>query len=304
MVILLYGPDSYRRLRKLKDIAGTFEQKNPTASIGRFNLDPTQSKEILLQEIIRFKEFVGTRSIFADKQLAILENVWSSASGSSRRSKAENESASGNGLAQLKELKNLFKSYLAADDLTILISDEKTPPANFNFLLKAPVKHEKFEALKGASFSKFIKKEASELGIDFSREALDFLVKAFESNTWGLMTELQKLQWIAPQMSGERYQVSGGRIIGFEEIKKFGDYTESQDISEFMNAVRYGDGQAKRLLSLEKLFLAREDSIKIFNIFQSWNHYPELLTRLADYDIMVKSGKMEYDDVLLDLALS
>ncbi len=61
----------------------------------------------------------------------------------------------------------------------------------------------------------------------------------------------------------------------------------------------------EKIEALEELFFAREEPAKIFNILASRNYLsPEMLKKLADYDVAVKSGKMDYDEVLVDLALS
>ena len=56
---------------------------------------------------------------------------------------------------------------------------------------------------------------------------------------------------------------------------------------------------------MEKLFIAQEEPVKIFNIMASLSRLPkELLQEFADYDVKVKSGKLDYEEVLVDLALS
>jgi len=57
----------------------------------------------------------------------------------------------------------------------------------------------------------------------------------------------------------------------------------------------------ERLAALEKLFAMDEPAGKIFNIAAySW---PEKLPAMAGYDLAVKSGKMDYEEALLDLIL-
>ena len=55
---------------------------------------------------------------------------------------------------------------------------------------------------------------------------------------------------------------------------------------------------------LEKLFISSEEPAKIFNILAGLDRLPdELIRRLADYDIAVKSGKLDYEEILLSLVL-
>ena len=57
----------------------------------------------------------------------------------------------------------------------------------------------------------------------------------------------------------------------------------------------------KRLYALEKVFASQEPAAKIFNILAA--QAGELTPRFAEYDIEIKSGKLEYEEVLLDLVL-
>ena len=57
-----------------------------------------------------------------------------------------------------------------------------------------------------------------------------------------------------------------------------------------------------RLRALEQLFLNNEPAAKIFNILSAqWYDRAEIVAR---YDLAVKSGKCEYEEVLLDMVLS
>ncbi len=61
----------------------------------------------------------------------------------------------------------------------------------------------------------------------------------------------------------------------------------------------------QKIIELEKLFIADEEPIQIFNIMASLKQLPlNLIKKLADYDVMVKSGKIDYEEILVDLALS
>ncbi len=60
----------------------------------------------------------------------------------------------------------------------------------------------------------------------------------------------------------------------------------------------------QKITALERLFIGQEEPVKIFNILASQNRLPiGLIQKLADYDAMVKSGRIDYEEVLLDLAL-
>lgn len=305
MLILLYGSDSYRRIRRLKNLIEGYRNKYPRAALGKFDFESLAS-ETGQNDFLKFHEFIKSRSIFDDKKIAVLENVYGRAGviGSTRRrerretvnSLAKNQQDSVVVASpQIKELKRIFKSILSSQDLILIISESSKPPASWIFLLKLPVRDEEFEELTGAKLKNFVKSEIKSMGVNLREEALDFLVDHYKTNLWGLMTELEKLRFsTGTSMSGS---------IDLEAVKMVGDYSESQNIFHFMNAVQYSDAKSKRLRALEGVFFSREEPAKIFNILASRNHPPEFLAKLADYDIMVKSGRMDYEEVLLDLAL-
>ncbi len=266
MIIFLYGPDSYRRQKRLNKIIEEYKQKHSNLSCDYFDLENPE-------ELFRLKEFSSQLLIFDNKKLAVLTNIYETDS---------------------KKLKEFFKPYLDSEDFTILISEENSPPPELNFLKKKAFSVEKFENLKGDKWRFFIQKEARERNIAFTPGALNFLAEAFQDDSWGLVNELNKLilAFISP--------------IDVKDLEKIGDYHyESPDIFGYINAVSRDWPLGQRIIALEKLFISQEEPVKIFNILASLKWLPtKLIQKLADYDIMVKSGKLDYEEVLLDLALS
>lgn len=290
MLILLYGPDSYRRTQKLKKYIEVHREKNPSATIERFDLGGFKKSDATEAEFQKLIEFGTNRSLFSGKNLAILENVWSSGS------KSRKEVGSVSTDSRIGDFKKFIKVHLNSDDFKIIISEEKSPPPNLKFLLKKPAIVEKLDSLKSQEFKSFIKKEAGERGINLTSSAVEFLVKSFESDAWGLITELEKLQWLGPVPSNE---------IDVKKLITFGDYSESENVFNFIKMFDHGGGLSARIVELERLFFAREEPAKIFNFLASRNYLPkELLGKLADYDVAVKSGKLDYEEVLVDLAIS
>ena len=68
MIITLYGPDSYRRLKKLNEILDAYRDKYTGLSHERFDLLADGALD-------RFKNFASTRSMFDPVRLAILERI-------------------------------------------------------------------------------------------------------------------------------------------------------------------------------------------------------------------------------------
>jgi DNA polymerase III delta subunit len=266
MIIFLHGSDSYRRQKKLNYYTEEYRKKYSNLSCDFFDLGN-------LEEFLRLKEFSGQQLLFDNKKMAVLNNVFE---------------------IEAKELKDFFKKYLDAEDFTILISEEKLPPKELEFMIKEAFKAEEFPNFEAEKLRFFIQKEAKGRKAILTSGAINFLAEAYKNDSWGLVNELDKIGLISPI-----------KPIDVEDLKKIGDYNyESPDIFAFINAVSRNWPLARRIIALEKLFISQEEPIKIFNIFASLNWLPrQIIKKLADCDIMIKSGKMEYEEVLVDLAL-
>ena len=266
MIIFLYGPDSYRRGKRLGNILEEYKNKHSGFSRDVFDL----SEE---GEFERLKDFAGQMLIFDSKKMAVLKDAFD---------------------ADPKLLRDFFKKYLDTKEITILISEEKAAPAELKTILSKSYLIEKFEELKGEKFKFFIQKEAREKGVNLSQQAAYFLADSFNGNILGAVNELEKL----------------GLAFGNKEIKtadlfEVGDYRQSPNIFSFINSVAGGWNIPQKIAALEELFLAQEEPAKVFNFLAAGKRLQlDLLEKLADYDVAVKSGKLDYDEVLLDLALS
>ncbi|MDP3014820.1 MAG: hypothetical protein Q8N28_00105 [bacterium] len=280
MLIFLYGSDSYRRQKKLNYYTEEYRKKYSNLSCDFFDLENPE-------EFLRLKEFSGQQLLFDNKKMAVLNNVFE---------------------IETKELKVFLKKYIDLEDFTILISEDNLPSKELEFMIKKAFKVEEFKELKNENWRFFVQKEAKERKAVLTPGAVNFLAEVYKNDNWGLVNELDKISlW---------HSNSAPSPIDIEDLKKIGDYNyESPDIFAFINAVSLptadlSQGErnwplARRIIALEKLFISQEEPVKIFNIFASLNRLPrQIIEKLADCDIMVKSGKMDYEEVLVDLALS
>jgi DNA polymerase III delta subunit len=154
---------------------------------------------------------------------------------------------------------------------------------------------EKFDFLEGDEWESFIKREAVNRKIAISSQAVYFLARIFKHDSWGLVNELDKLVLLSKK-----------GLVEPDDLKKIGDYgRQSPDIFEFIDRVVRNWPLPEKIIALERLFISQEEPVKIFNIMASLKRLPkDLLQKLADYDVLVKSGKIDYEEILLDLALS
>jgi DNA polymerase III delta subunit len=164
MIVFLYGPDSYRRLRRKRFYVAQFEKKYGLRA------EPIDLADA--DGLVRLETAAKSRSLFAKKKLLVLESI------------SETEP---------KKLLPFVKMFVEDKDQSLLMAAGKKPVKALDILLKKPVVAEEFEALKGAEWIKFAKQEAKVSGARLAESAFVYLAAAYEGDGWGLVTELRKL---------------------------------------------------------------------------------------------------------------
>ncbi|MDP3953274.1 MAG: hypothetical protein Q8P99_00400 [bacterium] len=259
MLTTLYGTDSYRRLRNLKELIDAYTAKEGNLARERFDL---KEKD----EFNRLKEFLNSQSIFSPKKLAILDEPFE--------------------FPETKALKELLKAHVASKDTIVLINTTKKHPAPYKFIEEEPNKFEEFKPLKGNELTRFIKKEASRLGIDLSAADISTIEGSMGADTWRIVTEIE-------QMALKKSKKPEGE-----------QYSTQPDYFPSLNTLKRGRTVGERLGALERLISARrDDPARVFNGLAYQLGSVKEAQMYANYDVAVKSGKLEYDEALLAIAL-
>lgn len=266
MIIYLYGPDSYRRQEKLNEYIERYKEKYASGA-GFFYLD----KE---EDLIRFKDFCKSRSLFEPSKLGAVFNF--------------NELEKGG----LKEFASLIKENLNNKDLTLILNGDKKPTKEFSFLLKEPIICHNFDTLEGAELRKFLDIEVKKRKIELDPKSKELILSGLGNNSWEIVSALDKLSLLDE------------KSIDQKTLEKHIDLMPALDVFGHINKMREGYSVGSRLNTLEELFERGADSAMIFNLFSASPYLnKEQKIMMADYDAAIKSGKLEYDEVLLDLIL-
>ncbi len=178
------------------------------------------------------------------------------------------------------DLKNFLKSILESKNITLIISAEKKLPKEFDFLLKKPALAQEFEALTASQLETFLKKEADRRQLKIKLEIFKDLAEAFEKDTWGAVMELEKIDL------GSKLEKRVAEPEFFPLVQKL---KSRLPISVKLPALAY--------------LLENDDPAKVFNIVAALMD-PAGKIKMADYDVAVKSGKLEYAEALLDFVLN
>ena len=265
MIISLYGEDSYRLRQKFKIIVDKYREKNGHLNIEKIDVESSDWLASLAAHL-------RNRSIFSAKKLTILDINFKEIKSS-----------------DLKELKEILKNYLENKDEVIIITSSLALPASFNFLLKAPAEYEKFSKLTARLLLSFIKKEAEDRKVQLTDRGVELLAEMFGSDTWAIATELDKLSLI----NQSAVLPKGPKYSYYQLINLFKTHR-----SPFL-----------RLVVLETILSGlKEEPARVFNGLAYGRFFflptKEWYQKLADYDVQVKSGRLDYEEALVDLAVS
>jgi DNA polymerase III delta subunit len=258
MIILLYGPDDYRREQKKRELVAEFEKKHAGTSVGRFDL-------LDEGELEQLETFLRNQSIFEPDKLAVVTHAFE---------------VSG------KQLTAVLAPAAKQPKTTVLVTEGKKPTKEFDFLAKKPALVQEFKFLEGPAWRAFVKRTAKEVGAAIDDDATTLFAAVYEKDTWRLVTELQK-----SACSGKPLY---RRDLGHLEAELAPDFWE---LLYRLKSTRLSD----RLAALEECFAMNEPAAKIFNIIAY--QWPEKLQAIAEYDRLIKSGKVEYEEALLGLVL-
>jgi DNA polymerase III delta subunit len=214
----------------------------------------------------RFEAFAKSQSLFEPSRLAVLDNVFE---------------------LEDKDVVTLIKPFADDESVKILVSERSKPVKALSFLLDKPSFSQKFENLEGAEWLRFVAGEAKKLDITLTPPAAQFLASVYQGNAWALVTELQKLSGLTATK------------IDKKDLDVF-DLEVAPNYWMLLNGMKSFDFKI-RLSTLERLFALNDPPAKVFNILAA--QAGQNVGQFAELDFQIKSGKVEYEEALLELIL-
>ena len=191
MIIFLYGPDSYRRGQKQREIIAKYKVKHSALTVDRFDLGEEGAFDQL-------KDFLGARSLFGGKKLAVIsgwdDKIW------------------------------LSQSHILADDnVVLLVSTASDPFTATGGEPPAGAKTEEFKNLEGAAWKKFVNQQVVSRELTLSPQVINSLATAYQGNSWNLVTELDKLSLSPNKLQPTTYNLTYDFIDLIKQISWRGD---------------------------------------------------------------------------------
>lgn len=258
VIIFLYGSDSYRRKRKLDEILAQYRGKHGAYTMQSFDCDEDDDAWLRLTHV------VNTQSLFGKAQLFVVRNYFPVSE------KLE------------KQCEAFLRVALGAREYTIVLLADDMPKKRFAFVASAPALAQEFGVLTAGAFEQFIQQEASRVGARLTPALLRSLAHAYEGDSWGVVSELEKM------------------ALGAEMTAASSSAT---NVFAASGVLARSSHDAQTTLPLLERLLRREDPAYIFNCLAYQMRGNDKL-RFADYDIAVKSGRTLYDVALLDYILA
>jgi DNA polymerase III delta subunit len=271
MIYHFYGPDSYRRNEKLNSALAEYRKKYPEADMAIFDLEEEPDNWV------KAKDFLNQPSMFVDSKVLVVK-------GSGAAPPA------GGG----KEWIKVLKSNLESSRTFILISDVSKPLKAFGFLNEPPAKSQLFEELNGRILEVFVKKEAEKRKINFEKNALDFFL--------GYLSAAGERSWVAVNELNKIGLMNLPQPVSLAELKKIIKLGFKDEVFDIARSIMWSRTWTEKLKLLERLFIQKKEPAYIFNSLAVLAKGKELI-KLADYDVSVKSGNLEYEEALLDFIL-
>ena len=267
MIIFLYGEDSFRRNKKVRELTDAYKEKHPSIDMAVYDLDESP------EDWGKARDFLVQPSMFADAKLLVIKEVQSVGE---------------------KEWIKTLKRQAETEKTFVIISDGKSPKKDFGFLKKSPVKIQEFAELESVSLSAFFVKEAGLRGLEFSNDAKSFLlayVGDSKERSALLVNELEKI-----------YLGGFGRVISKQDLDGLVKFEKREAVWRAGSAMLRERNVFRRLGLLEKILFQREAPSYIFNSL-GFQASGKTALKLAEYDVSVKSGGLEYEEALTDFAL-
>lgn len=168
----------------------------------------------------------------------------------------------------------------SAPDIILVISADGVPAKALSFLLEKPVVSQDFPFLAGDALMAFVAAEAKRRGVHITEKEQAAIGALYRNDPWELVTELD-MRALSKSAHGAVHAAP-------------------KDFIMLIKALAYGPIREK--VCAAEYLLEKEDSAKIFNVLSAFVS-GEKKRHMADYDVAVKSGRLDYEAALIDFAI-
>jgi len=303
MIILLFGEDTYRSKKKLKEVIANYKE----AQQGEVSLEDLNAADIEYRE---FKDGFRQSSMFADKKLTVVRGVF-----------------------EEEEFKKKFledaERWEESNDVIVLFEEEITKSDSLFKFIKKNSQWEQFEELEGKELKDWASTQFDEAGVEISAKALSTLTDYVGSDLWRFFNEIEKL---ANYKRGGRVKVEDVKLLVrpdletdiFNTIDAFAFKNNQKSLSLIQEHLDQGDSplyilgminyQLRNLLQVKQLkqqgkrfpSIKKETDLNGFVIKKtlkqcrkfSLEEIKKIYHQLLEVDLNIKTGKVDKEPAL------
>lgn len=305
MLIVIYGDDNFLSRRYLNEVKDFYLKNHPFYY--SYDFDSTENEE--QEDLNNLKGIFNERNLFSSTKVILLENIFSHAPKNFQN-------------AIIKLLKDNHIDE-AKDILVILF--ENSSHANVSIFKKKAKIFKEFSLKDDKSLSDFIKKEAKSFNIQLDNEALKILEMNFKNDKAMIYFALKKLSQLDKSIINKNdvlnnvYLETSSNIFNLLDalvnkkpalaFKYLNKEKQSENfglilwhmIREIRILIILNQANPKNLPLISKKFSIHPYiAKKLFSLSKKYD-FQKLLTiyeRLTNYDLKVKTGKMDIDTAL------
>lgn len=294
MIIFLYGQDTYRMKKKLKEIVDKYK-KVRTSGLNLRYFNGESFKD--------FKDDIRQVTMFKEKKLAIVLNPF------------ENE--------EFKEKLLEHREFLESDDLIVIYQEGKINKNNAlrKYLIKN-AKSQEFELLTYAKLRSWSNNEFEKYNARIDAQALDKLIEYVGSDLWRMSNEIKKLSSYKKNVEMKDIKLlirSSTETDIFKTIEAIAQKNKKQALSLLHQHIEKGDSpvyllsmvnfQFRNLLIVKDLIkkakpyysIVKESGLHPFVVKKtyylaqqfSFEQLKKIYQKIFKLDMQIKTGKVE-----------
>lgn len=273
MVITLFGSDSYRRAAKARELVAAYRAKYPLADLLTVDLEETP------EDWTKARDFLRQPSMFVDSKVLVVREPSFIETPTDKLA---------------REWSEALKEAIRANGIVVILSSADDPAEAFPFLAGKGVERQEFRELEARLLEVFVLREAKARAVAFEPAALRLFLaylEAFPARSARAVSELDRFALA-------RFPAPVARADAERALA----WTPVEELYRGARSLMAGRDPLERLVALERLLLSGEAGAKLFNTLGYLAEGAPAAV-LAEYDIAVKGGKLDYEETLTDFAI-
>lgn len=306
MIFFLYGSDTYRLQKKLKEIIDYFKKKEKTLIVKTLDLKET--------DFTLFKKEIFDFSIFQEKKLFVLKNA-------TLNEKFKNE------------FQKEIEKFEHKNKVIIFVEEKEIKSDSFFEKIKKIGKFQEFLPLDKYKLKWWLNSENQKKGFKIEGKAIDKLIEIFNNDLWQIENEILKLsifkkgetitikdveEFVDSNVEFDVFKiidnaVNGNKKEALKQIKGYVDKGENLSFlflmlkRHFRNILNVKDLEKRNQSFFEiksKSGLHPFEIKKILSINHrfSFEKLKKIYNQIFKFDVLIKTGRMEAE-LAFDLIL-